>query len=427
MPRGRAGPWCRALPRRRSLHFFTNAGDMTRFGGMLALSLCLASPGLAAPRLSAYGVDIAQTSVSGVSSGGAMAVQMHVAHSSIMRGIGVIAGIAYGCADLPLINQRVAQIPWCLNGAIPASFSLARTAEAVAAAAIDDPAAQLPRQNVWLFSGYNDGSVRRAAMDAVAEYYQRYATSGQTCYKTNHHAPHALITSSDGGTCLAANAKYINNCGYDAAGRLLEHIYGGLKQPRRGRLTGRVRAFDQSEFVDALNPALLGFADKGYVYVPKVCETETCRVHVVFHGCKQYAGKVGDAVYKQAVYNDWADANKLIVLYPQTIDNGRNLDGCWDWWGFNDFSPGTVTFARKSGDQIAAIKAMLDRLAEGFFAAAGATDSFGPPQDLRAPDATANSVALVWRPNGAAPSPELATAFWPMLSVPETASLPAGC
>jgi len=226
---------------------------------------------------------MAQTSVSGVSSRGVMAAQMHIAHSSIMRGIGVIAGIAYGCADLPLINQRVAQIPWCLNGAIPASFSLARTAEAVAAAAIDDPAAQLPRQNVLLFSGYNDGSVRRAAMDAVAEYYQRYVTSEHTFYKTNNHAPHALITSSYGGTCLGANAKYINNCGYDAAGRLLEHIYGGLKQPRRGRLTGRVRAFDQSEFVDALNPALLGFADKGYVYVPKVCETETCRVHVVFH------------------------------------------------------------------------------------------------------------------------------------------------
>ena len=26
-----------------------------------------------------------------------MAVQMHVAHSSIMRGAGVIAGVAYGC------------------------------------------------------------------------------------------------------------------------------------------------------------------------------------------------------------------------------------------------------------------------------------------------------------------------------------------
>ena len=40
------------------------------------------------PPLVAYGIDIQQTSVSGVSSGGAMAVQMHVAHSSKMRGVG---------------------------------------------------------------------------------------------------------------------------------------------------------------------------------------------------------------------------------------------------------------------------------------------------------------------------------------------------
>src|SRR5262245_55274416 len=59
------------------------------------------------PRLGAYGADITQTSVSGVSSGGAMAMQMHVAHSSIMRGVGVIAGVAYDCADssLPLIDR----------------------------------------------------------------------------------------------------------------------------------------------------------------------------------------------------------------------------------------------------------------------------------------------------------------------------------
>src|SRR5215831_3265760 len=46
-----------------------------------------------APPLGSYGIDIQQTSVSGVSSGAAMAVQMHVAHSSIMRGVGVIAGL----------------------------------------------------------------------------------------------------------------------------------------------------------------------------------------------------------------------------------------------------------------------------------------------------------------------------------------------
>ena len=61
----------------------------------------------APPSLKAYGIDIHQTSVSGVSSGGAMAVQMHVAHSSIMRGVGVIAGVGYDCAgsQFPLLTR----------------------------------------------------------------------------------------------------------------------------------------------------------------------------------------------------------------------------------------------------------------------------------------------------------------------------------
>ena len=71
-----------------------------------------------APPLGAYGIDIQQTSVSGVSAGAAMAVQMHIAHSSIMRGVGVIAGVAYDCADssLPSAMQRMLRgYDLCLN------------------------------------------------------------------------------------------------------------------------------------------------------------------------------------------------------------------------------------------------------------------------------------------------------------------------
>src|SRR5262245_28880302 len=86
---------------------------------------------LAPPALKAYGVDIHQTSVSGVSSGGAMAVQMHVAHSSIMRGVGVIAGVAYDCtdSDLPWAGRLLRGAETCLAGSAgaDAAFSIGRT------------------------------------------------------------------------------------------------------------------------------------------------------------------------------------------------------------------------------------------------------------------------------------------------------------
>ncbi len=43
-------------------------------------------------------MDIKETSVSGLSSGGFFAVQLQVAHSSIIKGAGIVAGGPYNCA-----------------------------------------------------------------------------------------------------------------------------------------------------------------------------------------------------------------------------------------------------------------------------------------------------------------------------------------
>jgi hypothetical protein len=393
---------------------------MKRVGCMFALTLSFISPAAAAPPLPAYGIDIRQTSVSGVSSGGAMAIQMHVAHSSIMRGVGVIAGVAYDCANsnLPSASARLAQGLLCMDGSVDyATLSIARTDQAAKNGYIDDPA-NLARQKVWLFSGYNDGSVRLGAMNAVAEYYDNYinvnkTNAGDVFYQTDNHAPHALITDDYGGTCLGFNNEYINNCSYPAAKHLLEHIYGYLNPPNSGGPSGSILEFDQRPFVGGgVTPQSVGIADTGYVYVPTACQTQTCRVHVVFHGCKQYAGKIGTAIVDHGGYNKWADTNKLIVLYPQTTPVPPSLDsaglllnpgnpfGCWDWWGFSDL-PRSAEFARKSGYQISAIKAMLDRLAQKFVAS-GSSDTFAAPQNVLAADSTSSSVELIWQPNSAA-------------------------
>src|SRR5437764_2228123 len=51
-----------------------------------------------APPLPSYGVDLAQTSVSGLSSGGFKTTQFHVAFSSTLMGAGVVAGGPFYCA-----------------------------------------------------------------------------------------------------------------------------------------------------------------------------------------------------------------------------------------------------------------------------------------------------------------------------------------
>jgi len=58
-------------------------------------------------------------------------------------------------------------------------------------------------------------------------------------------------------------------------------------------------------------------------------------------------------------YNRWADGNDIVVLYPQAkSEKLANPNGCWDWWGYS-----SAAYATKAGPQMAAVRAMLDRLA----------------------------------------------------------------
>jgi poly(3-hydroxybutyrate) depolymerase len=52
----------------------------------------VAGPALTEERLSGYNADIGESSISGISSGAFMAVQFATAWSSVIKGVGVVAG-----------------------------------------------------------------------------------------------------------------------------------------------------------------------------------------------------------------------------------------------------------------------------------------------------------------------------------------------
>lgn len=347
-----------------------------------------------AASLPSYNVDLAQTSASGISSGGFMSVQLHLAHSAIVSGVGVFAGGPYGCANGSL--RRAVDV--CMAGRADAAAAIERTRHAFQADAIDDPA-NLADDKVWLFSGYNDGVVRQGTMDALRDYYRFLAGEGDVYYRDNLGAGHAQITQDFGAACDTTGGRFINDCDYDAAGALLQHIYGRLEPNTDGELSGQILDFAQAEFA-AGDPGRSGLAATGYVYVPAACVAGArCRVHVALHGCLQNAGKIGDAFYRHAGYNAWADENRIIVLYPQTAASHFapvNPQGCWDWWGYTD-----ERYATRNGQQIRAVRAMLDRLAAAETTVAAAPDAgraIAPAANLTVVDRADDEVALAWTP-----------------------------
>ncbi|MDF0668472.1 MAG: hypothetical protein P0119_20680 [Nitrospira sp.] len=317
-----------------------------------------------------YNADLSQTSLSGVSSGGYMAVQFHVAYSSMIKGVGIIAGGPYNCAEDSVWRATHNCMDPDSSYPLPdLNHLIATTDELVRSRDVDD-SVHLKNARVWLFSGTNDTIIHQPVMDALNRYYEHYVDPADIEYNNNLRAGHGMIVEdSTANACPTSESPYINNCSYSAAEHLLKHIYGSLNPPSR-ELSGTFVEFDQTEFLggDAYSH---GMRDSGFAYLPRSCASTRCRVHVAFHGCLQHYDAIGDRFYKKGGYNEWADSNDIIVVYPQTIArfgwNWKtfwtlgyifNPNACWDWWGYDDSD-----YYKKSGNQIVAVKGMLARLA----------------------------------------------------------------
>lgn len=215
-------------------------------------------------------------------------------------------------------------------------------------------------------------------------------------------------TDSANPACTQCNLQCSMQCvtSIDASGMILKHIYGGPSQAWKPRsdsikvkdwshsgapptveqrckkgnkidarcqwLRERIFTFDQpTVFADSRQSYL---ADKGFLFVPQQCaKGRTCKLHIAFHGCAQgYGFKDQDTVnalysrvwthfVENAGLNEWADANDIVVLYPQVLTTalGGNPLGCWNFWGYGaDFK----NYPTRDGRQISAVWQMVEAL-----------------------------------------------------------------
>jgi len=342
-----------------------------RYTGAFAILGTLAGSAYAgAPPLPALGADLNQTSVSGISSGGFMASQLATAYSGAFVGAGIIAGGPFYCAGsipgVPFMQNALTTCMMPVGSANAPNAEVAwKQAQELAKTGAIDAVANLRTQRVYLFSGANDPTVKTLVVDQAANYYQLAGTPDQHLkYIKNLFTGHAIMTNDEEDVpCPVTAPPFINNCGFEQSQDILRHIYGELQPPvAREELSGRILNFDQGEFVKGTRTSM---SDQGFAYIPKSCETEACKVHVAIHGCLQYAENMGDKFYTGTGYNEIADTNKIIVLYPQTkVSKPMNPKGCWDFWGYSDENPKVPVFYTKDAPQMSAIMAMVRRLGE---------------------------------------------------------------
>lgn len=336
-------------------------------------------------------LDRASVTVSGLSSGGFFAHQFHIAFSTTVTGAAVLAGGPYGCVDIiknPFwpsgkLDRRSAALVacthyfgslfWGLRPRPPAAADARQLIDAAyRAGKIDDPA-NLADDRVWLFRGDLDEVVPVAVADSLADLYRLLGVDDEALHvepgDPQRPANHGMPVDSFLGEsrfpprdCAVHALPFVIECGYDAAELLLRQLYPQdfLEGPVDPHDAGSLLAFDQGGFFQASRTA--GLSGVGYIYVPDACRSEECRLHVAFHGCRQNADAQGedrihDDLVRDAGYNRWAAANRIVILYPQATAATGNPRACWDFWGYTG-----EDWRTREGVQMRAVAAMIEQL-----------------------------------------------------------------
>lgn len=315
------------------------------------------TPARASAPLPALQAAPGAVSVSGLSSGAFMAEQYQVAYSASVMGAGIVAGGPYYCAMGNVLNTEICMGQYPL---LPPNANLFwMLAGQFADDNLIDPVSNLANRRIYVFSGTNDTVVAQVAVNATTTFFQLAGVPAQNLvYVNTIPSGHALITPNVGNDCPTNATPYVSHCttasgAYDQPGAILQHIYGSLQAPATP-VASSLLTFNQGEFAA---PSTSMAAD-AFVYVPASCQGGGCRLHVAFHGCKQSPQDVGNDFYWKSSYNSWAEANNIIILYPQVIASAPlNMDGCWDWYGYSGYH-----YADRSGPQMLAVRQMITRL-----------------------------------------------------------------
>ncbi len=299
-------------------------------------------------------IDRNRITVSGVSSGGFMAVQLHVAHSSLFKGAASVAGGIWECAKGDVgRSQNV-----CMNNPkaiVPQEHvDLAKQREARGEI---DPLVNLESARVAIFASPMDMVIKPLGSDKLEEFYASYLPKTSIIRLTNAMAAHGFPTLGYGNKCSMMGSPWILNCNDDVAGKIL-----AATEPSATALSARGAAdstsivyFDQLKIVGAQAQMY----SWGAAYIPKLCRQAhaDCGVHVALHGCQMNPDNIDSKFIEHAGYNEWAESNKLVVLYPQSAKGNGNPYGCWDWFGYSG-----PNYTSKSGVQIEGIRKLLAQL-----------------------------------------------------------------
>jgi poly(3-hydroxybutyrate) depolymerase len=298
-------------------------------------------------------LNIAEDSVtvSGVSSGAHMAVQMQVAHSSLFQGVASIAGGNYWCAKGSSFTAQLGCMGLAAENTVTEQVS---RAQSYSDSGLIDPIGNIANHKIYVFASPSDSIIHPKNSRELLKFYENFRSPEGIQFENSVSTGHGFPTLNYGASCQFAGSPWLLDCDFDLAGEIMKSMYGELKSPSASQ-EGSLAEFSQSGYGSAQQ----GLYSKGWIYVPQTCQAgKECKLHMALHGCQMNPDFIQDQFVKFSGLNDWAEANDVVVLYPQAAKiSGSNPYGCWDWFGFTD-----ENYANQKGPQIQALRKMIKKI-----------------------------------------------------------------
>lgn len=285
-----------------------------------------------------------------------MASQHFMAFSDRIMGLGHFQAAPFACSKVrpsrPFCNQERDVQPM-----------LDYTVESSARGRIAN-VSNITGRPIFVFSGRQDSVVTSPVNQRAVELYRRF--TGRVLYFEHPEAQHAFVTDIEyegANQCSVLRSPFVNFCpDYDMAGAMFQWLYDGTLSPRVEPRLGRIFPINQASYFPAgVGGEAIGMDDTAFVYVPSGCAgtrggnaNGACSLHVTYHGCNSAAAVVGDAIYTHAGFNGWAEANNIVVLYPQAFRSN-----CWEW---NGETIGDQNYDTRDGIQVNTVNRMVDDL-----------------------------------------------------------------
>jgi poly(3-hydroxybutyrate) depolymerase len=308
--------------------------------------------------LQSYLVDRNQVTVSGISAGAYMAHQLHVAYSDIFKGAGLIAGGPFMMSSGSIFGAFAHGLKGVSS---PTHQYLANKASMCAKSGWIANLNNLSESRVFVLHGTEDKTVKRSVSDALVDFYEHFTAKENIEYCNTLEVVHAMPTVGYGASPLKSpKSPYIVASQYDAAGKILQHLSPLHELLAPIAALGELVEFDQTDFIQGAT--WMSMDKKGFAYIPRGASNgEQCSVHVALHGCKQHRGAIGNEFAQHAGYNEWAESNNIIILYPQASAQSNfgifNPMASFDWWGFTG-----PDYAFRTSRQMRSIVNMVQRV-----------------------------------------------------------------